>query len=124
MAEPPWLLSRRWLRWRMGERWSIWHRADPAPERTITINGHLVRGVLTASFNRTQCGLIPGPDVEWWWRLEMPPADRCRACTLRYLLATLPPIGSPGGLSPRRRAAIRGVSRRGRVNEPVIQLPS
>jgi len=102
-----------WIRFRLIERWSVWHRASRLPE-------HLS----AAGVRFTDCWIPLTPraavDEKTW--SGIPDEICCEVCLRHYLVAKVPPLGSPGGESsgPRGSRVIRTSARRGRSNQRSI----
>ena len=102
-----------WIRFRLFEHWSVWHRSTDLPVQRLRTGMRL-----------TDCGIPLDP---WQTAIEERswigiPADLCcDVCLRRYLVAKVPPLGSPGGESPesRGRLVTRGRRRRS-SNQPSI----
>ena len=102
-----------WVRFRLIERWSVWHRSSGATVRFRGSGGHL-----------TDCGIGLSSQTaleEKMWR-GIPDELCCEVCLRHYLVAKVPPLGSPGGESHGRRGAvvIRMSQRRRRSNQPSL----
>jgi len=101
-----------WVRFWLIERWSVWHRV-----------ARIAAG-LTAAPRFTDCWIPLGPRValeEKTW-LGIPDELCCEVCLRHYLVAKVPPLGSPGGEStgPRGAVVIRTSPRRRRSNQPSL----
>jgi hypothetical protein len=101
-----------WLRFRLIERWSVWHRVS-----RIAIGA-------TPRPRFTDCWipLSPRAVIEEKGWLGIPDELCCEVCLRHYLVARVPPLGSPGGESTGRRRAtvIRTSQRRRRSNQPAL----
>ena len=102
-----------WVRFRLIERWSVWHRAFRVPV-----------GPSASTVRFTDCWIPLSPRValeEKTW-LGIPDELCCEVCLRRYLVAKVPPLGSPSGESTGRRQAvvIRSSQRRRRSNQPSL----
>jgi hypothetical protein len=101
-----------WVRFRLMEHWSVWHRSGDTPVQR-----------LTSRIRLTQCGIPLGPTriaiEERAWP-GIPDELCCEVCLRHYLVAKVPPLGSPSGGStgPRGSRVIRVSQRRGRSNQP------
>jgi hypothetical protein len=103
-----------WVRFRLIERWSVWHRrSSRTTVRLLGSGGHL-----------TDCGIGLSSQIaleEKMWR-GIPDDLCCEVCLRQYLVAKVPPLGSPGGESTGRRGqvVIRTSMRRRRSNQPSV----
>ena len=105
-----------WVRFRLIERWSVWHRAHRIPLRP---------NPTTQLFTRsTDCWipLDPRADLQEKTWVGIPDELCCEVCLRHYLVAKVPPLGSPGGESIGRRGVvvIRTSPRRRRSNQPSL----
>jgi hypothetical protein len=102
-----------WVRFRLFEDWSVWHRPSRLPE-------HLS----AAGVRFTDCWipLSPGAALEERTWPGIPDELCCEVCLRRYLIAKVPPLGSPAGEPTSRRGGvvIRTSPRRGRSNQPSL----
>jgi hypothetical protein len=120
-----------WFRWRIGARWSVWHRSAPLPHSghsLISVGPKAVvvirRGVhlhLELEERRTLCG-VPLPKLAQMqdWRLEGAPEPRCLWCLRVWMASGLPPLGSPA--TARRRGAKRTGTRLGEDAQAEVGL--
>jgi hypothetical protein len=120
-----------WVRWRTGERWSIWHRAAPGK---IGVTEAKVLGVTVQRINVsdyledariTTCGLVlpRGVISEERYALDAAYESRCAFCLSGYMSTTPPSsTGSPGGepTRPPGRLIIYPSSRRRPSNQPAL----
>jgi hypothetical protein len=100
-----------WIRFHLIERWSVWHRSSEIPVE-LQRSGARV----------TECGIGLSSQVtfeERSWR-GIPDELCCEVCLRRYLVARVPPLGSPGGESAgaRGRIVVRTSRRRRLTNQP------
>lgn len=102
-----------WVRFRLIERWSVWHRASRVP---VGPSGS------TARFTDCWIPLSPRVALEEKTWVGIPDELCCEVCLRHYLVAKVPPLGSPGGESTGRRGAmlIRTSRRRRRSNQPSL----
>jgi len=102
-----------WVRFRLIERWSVWHRVAGIPIGPSTP---------PARFTDCWIPLSPRAVVEEKTWLGIPDELCCEVCLRHYLVAKVPPLGSPGGESMGRRGAavIRTSQRRRRSNQPSL----
>jgi hypothetical protein len=96
----------RWVRFRLIERWSVWHRFAGLPVEA------------------TDCGIGFSSRVireEKTWT-GIPDELCCEVCLRHYLVAKVPPLGSPGGdpITRRGTLVIRTSQRRRRSNQPSV----
>ena len=102
-----------WVRFRLIERWSVWHRLSRMPI-----------GPARQQARFTDCWIPLGPraDLEEKTWSGIPDELCCEVCLRHYLVAKVPPLGSPGGESHGRRGAvvIRMAQRRRRSNQPSL----
>jgi len=97
----------RWVRFRLIERWSVWHRL-----------------VGLVPVQATVCGIGFSTSLvreEKTWT-GIPDELCCETCLRRYLVAKVPPLGSPGGDSTGAggRLVTRTPRRRRPSNQPSI----
>jgi hypothetical protein len=84
-----------WVRWQVAGGKSNWHQVSEHVVQRVL--GLRTKALLRLTRLQTRCGLdvFDVHDLEVWHAQSKPPTGTCISCTRRFLLDTLPPLGTP-----------------------------